>query len=311
MGRDRVTAAGSPNGDLPTARSRSVGIAATLVSAAANQAGASIGALAFPSIGPIGVVVVRQFVAAAVLLPLVRPRVWRFNRHQLWPVLLLALVFGTMNLCLYYSIDRIGLGLAVTLEFLGPLGVALGGSRTRSAIFCAIGAGVGVVAITHPQASTDYLGVGLGLVAAGCWAAYILLQRTIGRRFAGSEGTAAATGVSAIVFLPIGIVLFLTHPPTLFGILCAIGAGILASAVPMLADLFTLRRVPTNLFGILLSINPIFAAAFGAIVLHQGLEAIEWIGIALIVGANVAAFALNRTRQSRTAAGTAIEPDAL
>lgn len=297
---------------VPAGRARTVGIAATLSSAFANQLGAAIGALAFPSIGPIGVVVVRQFVAAAVLLPLVRPRFWTFNRHQVWPVVLLALVFGTMNLCLYYSIDRIGLGLAVTLEFLGPLGVALAGSRNRSAILCAIAAAVGVLAITHPQGSTDYFGVALGLIAACCWAAYILLQRTIGRRIPGTQGTATATGISALVFLPIGIVLFVTHPPTLFGVLCAIGAGVLASAVPMIADLFTLRRVPANLFGILLSVNPIFAATLGAVVLGEGLQLIEWAGIVLIVGANVIAFALNREGRARSAAeDVGIEPDAL
>ena len=273
---------------------RSAGIAATLVSAFANQLGAASGALAFPSIGPVGVVVVRQFVAAAVLIPLVRPRFWRFSRSQLWPVVLLALVFGTMNLSLYFSIDRIGLGLAVTLEFLGPLSVALAASRNRSSLACAIVAGVGVVALTHPAATTDYLGVALGLIAASCWAAYILLQRTIGRRIAGVQGTATATGISALIFLPVGIILFTIHPPTTAGILYAIGAGVLASAVPMIADLFTLRLVPAGLFGILLSVNPIFAATLGAIILGQALAPLEWGGIILIVGANVAAFLLAR-----------------
>src|SRR5680860_12708 len=153
-----------------------------LGSAASNQLGAAIGSLAFPFIGPVGVVAVRQFVAAAVLLPIVRPRVWAFTWPQWWPILLLSLVFGLMNVTLYLSIDRIGLGLAVTLEFLGPLGVALAGSRSRGAIACAIAAALGVVAITQPQPSTDYLGVALALVAACCWASYILLNRAVGRR---------------------------------------------------------------------------------------------------------------------------------
>lgn len=311
MGRDDAGHTGGSRLAESRGGGRSVGIAATLVSAFANQLGAAIGTLAFPAIGPIGVVVVRQFVAAAVLLPLVRPRFWTFTRNQVWPVVLLAAVFGTMNLCLYYSIDRIGLGLAVTLEFLGPLGVALAGSRNRSAILCALAAAVGVVAITHPQPSTDYFGVALGLIAAACWAAYILLQRTIGRRIPGVQGTATATGISALVFLPIGIVLFVGHPPTAFAILCAVGAGVLASAVPMIADLFTLRRVPANLFGILLSVNPIFAATLGAIVLHQALELLEWAGIVLIVGANVVAFVLNRAGRTKMAADDiGIEPDA-
>jgi inner membrane transporter RhtA len=95
----------------------------------------------------------------------------RFTRAQWWPVLGLALVFATMNLSLYTAIDRIGLGLAVTLEFLGPLGVALAASRRRVDLGCAVAAGAAVVVLARPQPTTDYLGIGLALVAAVCWAA--------------------------------------------------------------------------------------------------------------------------------------------
>jgi hypothetical protein len=96
------------------------GLATMTASAASNQVGAAVGAHAFATIGPVGVVAVRQFVAAAVLLPVARPNVRRFTWEQWWPTLLLGLVFATMNLSLYTAIDRIGLGLAVTLEVLGP-----------------------------------------------------------------------------------------------------------------------------------------------------------------------------------------------
>jgi inner membrane transporter RhtA len=96
-----------------------------------NQTGAAIGSLAFPVLGPVGVVAVRQYVAAVVLLAVGRPRLRSFTWWQWRPVLLLALVFGTMNLSLYSAIDRIGLGLAVTLEFLGPLAIALTAARRR------------------------------------------------------------------------------------------------------------------------------------------------------------------------------------
>ena len=104
----------------PVGRGRSAGIIISIISASSNQLGAASGSLAFPVIGPVGVVAVRQLVAAAVLLPLVRPRVRSMTRAQWWPVLLLAVVFGTMNLSLYAAVERVGLGLAVTLEFLGP-----------------------------------------------------------------------------------------------------------------------------------------------------------------------------------------------
>lgn len=289
-----------------TPRSRAVGVLTLLGSALSNQVGAAVGSFAFPVIGPVGVVVVRQFVAAAVLLPIARPRFWRFSWAQWWPVLLLAVVFGTMNLGLYSAIDRIGLGLAVTLEFLGPLAIALIGSRSRGAILCALAAVLGVVAIMHPEPSTDYLGIAFGLVAAVCWAAYILLNRTVGRRIPGVQGTATASAVSAVAFVPVAIAVFLLTPPTPAALGFAIAAGVLASAVPYVADLIALRRVPAQLFGLLMSVQPIFAALVGAVVLGQRLGLLEWAGIALIVGANVAALLLarrGRVRASDPAAG--------
>src|SRR5689334_8619332 len=123
-----------------------------------NQVGAAIGSLAFPVIGPVGVVAVRQYVAAAVLLTVGRPRLRSFTWRQWWPVLLLAVVFGTMNLSLYTAVDRVGLGLAVTLEFLGPLAIALAATRRRVDACCALLATAGVVTLMRPQPSTDYLG---------------------------------------------------------------------------------------------------------------------------------------------------------
>ena len=117
--------------------SRATGIVMMLGSALSNQLGAATGALAFPAIGPAGVVAVRQWVAAVVLLAAGRPRIRRFGWSQWWPVLLLALVFATMNLSLYTAVSRVGLGLAVTLEFLGPLTVALAASRRRTDLACA------------------------------------------------------------------------------------------------------------------------------------------------------------------------------
>lgn len=273
-------------------KGRTKATATLMASALSNQLGAASGSVAFPVMGPMGVVAVRQFIAAAVLLPVVRPSVRELTRRQWWPVLLLAIVFGTMNLSLYAAIERIGLGLAVTLEFLGPLAVALLTSKTKGSAICAVLAGVGVVAITQPEASTDYAGIALALVAAISWAAYILLNKTVGARIPGIQGTATATGVSAILFLPMGVVVFMNHRPDAFTVLCSIGAGVLASVVPYIADQVTLRRIPANLFGVLMSINPVFAAAVGALVLHEELGALEWAGIVLIVTANASALVL-------------------
>ncbi|MDI2034318.1 EamA family transporter [Paenarthrobacter nitroguajacolicus] len=278
------------------ARGKAGGAATLLASALSNQLGAASGSLAFPVMGPVGVVAVRQLVAAAVLLPLVRPRLRDLAWRQWWPVLLLAVSFGTMNLGLYASIQRIGLGLAVTLEFLGPLAVALASSRQNANAFCAVAAAAGVIAITRPEASTDFLGIAFGLMAACSWAAYILLNRVVGQRIQGIQGTAAATGVSATLFLPVAVVIFLSRPVDAFAVLCAVAAGILASVLPYVADLIALRRVPASLFGILMSINPVFAAIIGALVLHQELALTQWVGIGLIVAANAGVLLLRRSR---------------
>lgn len=216
-----------------TARQGSA-MARLVTSALSNQLGAASGSLAFPVLGPLGVVAVRQLIAAAVLLPLVRPRVRNLTPDQWWPIVLLAIVFGTMNLSLYAAIDRIGLGLAVTLEFLGPLAIALLTSRKKSSAICAGIAGIGVVAITRPEESTNYAGIGLALAAAFCWAAYILLNRTVGTRLPGVQGTATATGISAALFLPVALIVFIIQKPDTFTVLCAVGAEFLRRSCLML-----------------------------------------------------------------------------
>nr|WP_244184204.1 EamA family transporter [Streptomyces cellostaticus] len=256
-----------------------------------NQTGAAIGALAFPVLGPLGVVAVRQYVAALALLAVGRPRLRSFTWRQWWPVLLLAAVFGTMNLSLYSAVDRIGLGLAVTLEFLGPLAIALAASRRRLDAGCAVLAAAGVVVLMRPQPSTDYVGMGLGLVAACCWASYILLNRIVGRRIPGAQGAGAAAGVSALAFLPAGILVVVQHPPTAGAVLCAVTAGVLSSAVPYLADLLTLRTVPAQTFGLFMSVNPVLAAVVGWVVLGQGLGGPEWAAIGAVVTANALSIA--------------------
>ncbi|HEY3262547.1 MAG TPA: EamA family transporter [Pseudonocardiaceae bacterium] len=265
------------------------GLVTMIGSGASNQAGAAIGAQAFATIGPAGVVAVRQFVAAAVLLPVARPNLRRFGWGQWWPTLLLGLVFATMNLSLYVAIDRIGLGLAVTLEFLGPLAVALAGSRTRLDLICAVGACAGVYVLVLPGPASDYLGVCLGLLAAGCWAAYILLNRLVGTRLPGLQAPATATLVSALLYLPVAATLTAQGRLGGTGIRYALAAGLLSSVVPYAADLIALRRVPARFFGLFMSIQPVLAALAGLVLLGQILQPYEWAGISIIVAANTLA----------------------
>jgi inner membrane transporter RhtA len=285
-------------------RDRYAGVALMLGSGLSTQVGAATGALAFPVIGPAGVVAVRQWVVGVLLWAVGRPRVRSFTWPQWWPVLSLAAVFATMNLSLYTAIDRIGLGLAVTLEFLGPLSVALAASRRRLDLGCALAAGAAVVVLARPQPTADYLGIALGLVAAACWASYILLNRVIGRRLPGTEGSAAAAGLSALAYVPIGIVTLLHHPPTGAAVGYAATAGVLSSAVPFLADLLALRRVPAHFFGVFMSVNPVLAALVGLLVLGQSLGWAEWLAITTIVTANTVSLRRGGGRSSPPRAGS-------
>jgi inner membrane transporter RhtA len=213
---------------------------------------------------------------------------------QWWPVLLLAVVFGCMNLSLYTAIDRLGLGLAVTLEFLGPLAVALAGSRSRQDLLIAAAAAVGVYVLVLPGPSSDYLGVGLGLLAACCWAAYIVLNRVAGARLPGLQAPAVGTTLCAIAYLPMLVLLGgagrLGGAPLAY----AVAAGVLSSVVPYAADLTALRFVPQRFFGVFMSVHPVLAAVVGLVLLGQRLALHEWTGIAVVVLANAAAVTTSR-----------------
>ena len=285
--------------DAPAEKSLLGGIAIMLTGAVSNQTGAAIGAHAFPFIGPAGVVAVRQIVAAAVLLPVARPPFRRMTWSQWWPTLLLAAVFATMNLSLYTAIDRIGLSLAVTLEFLGPLSVALVGSRTRLDLLIAGAAGIGVWVLIQPGPTSDWLGIVLALVAAVCWASYIVLNRMLGSRLPGLQAPAAATSVSALAYLPVLIVLIANGKLVGAALFYAVCAGVLSSAVPYAADLIALRRVPARFFGVFMSVNPVIAAVAGIVLLGQVLDLHEWVGIVIVVVANAVAVATSGSRQHR------------
>jgi inner membrane transporter RhtA len=237
------------------------------------------------------VVAVRQVVAAAVLLPVARPPLRRMTWSQWWPTLLLAAVFAVMNLSLYTAIDRLGLGLAVTLEFLGPLAVALAGSRSRTDLLTATAAGVGMYLLVLPGPSSDYLGLAIGITAGACWAAYILLNQVVGARLPGLQAPAAATALCALAYLPVLAALVLDGRLGGLSLLQAVTAGLLSSVVPYAADLTALRYVPPRFFGIFMSTHPVMAALAGLAILGQILALHEWLGISIVVAANATAVA--------------------
>lgn len=287
--------------DAPaTADGRSLrGVGLALAGATSNQTGAAIGATAFDAIGSSGVVAIRQLVAASILLPTVRPPFRRFTWTQWWPVVLLAASFALTNLSLYAAIDRIGLGLAVTLEFLGPLAVALLGSHRRLDLACAVVAGIGVYVLVLPGPSTDVVGIGLGLLAGGGWASYILLNRLVGRRLPGIQATAAACSVSAVGFVPVVVVLALSGRATPAAVAAAATVGLLSSTLAYALDINALRSVPPAFFGAFMSVHPLLATLAGVVVLHQVPASHEVVGIVLVVLTNVVAVGVAARRDRR------------
>lgn len=185
--------------------------------------------------------------------------------------------------------DRIGLGLAVTLEVLGPLAIALVGSRTRVDLLCALAACAGVYVLILPGRSTDYAGLGCGLLAAACWAAYILLNRLLGTRLPGLQGPAAATSISALAYVPVATILVIHGRLYGTALLDALAAGLLSSVVPYAADLIALRRIPPRLFGMFMSVHPVLAVLAGMLILGQALRVHEWAGILVVITVNAAA----------------------
>lgn len=290
---------------------RATGLVLATSSAASMPFGQAVGAHAFGPLTPVGVVAIRQLVTALVLLPVVRPRLRGMTWGQWWPVLTLGFLFVAMNLFVALAIDRVGVALGLTLEFLGPLSVALAGSRTRRDLVCAAAAGLGVYVLILPDGDRDLLGIAAGVAGAACWASYILLNRTVGRRLAGLQATALAASFATILCLPVFAWLVQTGRLTGIPLLLACVAGVLSSIVPYVADLLALRRVTAQQFAVTMSLNPLFAATAGVLVLNETTERHEWVGIIIIILVNVVtARTARQHRRFSTATGSHAAADA-
>ncbi|WP_353827299.1 EamA family transporter [Agromyces sp. SYSU T0242] len=272
-------------------RSGTGGAAAVVGGAASVQLGAAIGATIFPLVGPGGVVALRQAVAAIALLAVSRPRRRDLTWQAIRPAVLLGGVLVVMNVAVYAAIERIGLGPAVTLEFLGPLAVALLGSRRRVDLLAALLAAAGVALLTGTVPGIDPLGIAFALTAAAAWAGYIVLSQRAGRTLPGVQGTAIASTVAALLTSPLLVIALLGLEPGAIALVVGVGvvAGLLSSALPYSIDLMVLRRMPRQRFGVLQSVHPAAAALAGLLVLGQALGSWQLAGLALVTVANVLA----------------------
>lgn len=270
------------------------------------QFGGALAATLVPEIGAGGSVVMRLLFATVILLAIVRPR-WRGHSRRAWlTVIGFGLALGAMNFTFYSSLAHLPIGVAVTVEFLGPLLLAAALSRRAIDLAAVVAAGAGVVLISRalsvPFADLELVGLGLAGAAGTFWAAYIIFSGRTGAEFEKLEGLAIAMVVASVVTLPLG----LASVPDWDGGLIAKGLGIavLSSVLPYSLELVALRRLSAQVFGILLSLEPAAAALAGLLILGQRLGGWQLVGMALVVLASAIVLGLGARKDPAESTGS-------
>ncbi|MFB8761774.1 EamA family transporter [Nocardiopsis alba] len=272
-----------------------------LVGIVSVQTGAGVAKNLFDALPPAAVVWLRLLTSAILLVLVARP-VLRARTRADWMVVVgYGVALAAMNFFIYQAFARIPLGIAVTIEYLGPLLIAIVGSRRRVDLVWAGMAGLGVAALGVEFRSLDPVGVLFAVLAAVAWAGYILLSAATGRRFDGTSGLAIASVVGVLVMAPAGIAeggaALLDWRLLLFGL----AVGVLSSVVPYTLELNALRRMPPRVFGVLMSLQPAAAALVGLLLLGELLTVWQWAAVACVI---IASAGSTRTSSRETAEAT-------
>jgi inner membrane transporter RhtA len=261
------------------------------------QFGAAIAKTLFDSVGPGGAVFMRIAFAALVLALLVRPKLRGHERSGYKVAVLFGLALAAMNLSFYTAIDRIPLGVAVTLEFVGPLGVAVAGSRRVLDLLWVVLAATGILLLAplglFGGMDLDPVGAAFALLAGCFWASYIFLSAHTGSAFPGGTGLVIALSVGAVALCPFGIAdagYALLDPGLL---LAGFGVAMLSSAIPFSLELEALRKIPARVFGVLMSLEPAVAALAGLFLLGErlGIRAVAAVVLVTVAAAGASLFA--------------------
>ncbi|MBB1309286.1 DMT family transporter [Pseudoalteromonas sp. SR41-8] len=267
-----------------------IAVICVLLAMVTIQSGASIAKQLFPIIGPEGTTALRLGFSAAILCLVFKP--WRAfpPLGQRMPIMVYGLCLGGMNILFYYAIERIPLGIAVALEFTGPLAVALLSSRRKRDLFwvaCAISGIVMLLPDMKGEESLDLLGVILALGAGACWAGYILFGKKTGNQGSGGMTVALGMSVAALILVPYGAIsqggALLNWEVIPLGLLVAI----MSSALPYTLEMVALRNMPAQGFSIMMSLEPAIAALAGFIILGELLTLWQWLAILLVIVASV------------------------
>ena len=267
------------------------------------QGGAALAKGLFPVLGPAGTVGLRIGLSAVILLAAFRPRLNRLNAAQWRAIIPYGVVLGVMNMLFYFALSRIPLGLAVTVEFSGPLAVAVFGSRKcgRSAVGDARRRGIALITPWSGSRGVDPVGVLLAGAAGGCWAAYILLGGRVSRILPGGAAVAAGMMVATITAVPIAAAMGGFTHLTLGRFAAGIGVALLSSAIPYTLEMIALKAIPARTFGILMSMEPALAALAGLIFLHEVLTRPQWLAVALVIAASTGSTLTSRRAERNEA----------
>lgn len=273
----------------PPARPPGTAIGLVLIGIASVQLGAGVAKNLFDEISPTALVWLRLASSSLLLLAIVRPRLSSRDRTDWLVVLGFGASLGLMNWSIYQSFSRIPIGIAVTIEFVGPLAVALIGSRRPRDLAWVGLAAAGVLLLGAERADLDLLGVGYAVLAGASWAGYILLSAHTGRRWEGLDGLAVASVVAVLLLTP--ALMGTERDPLTDPRILLLGAavGVLSSVIPYSCELIALRRLRPALFGVLMSLEPAAAALAGLLVVGEHLNTLQWLAIGCVVAASVGA----------------------
>lgn len=253
------------------------------------QVGAAFAKSLFELAPPTAIAWLRMAVAAAVLMLVARPRLTGRTWAEWRVVIGYGIALATMNWAIYMSFSRIPIGLAVTIEFLGPLAVALLGSRRWLDLVWVALAGIGVALLGVFPVTVDWIGVGFALLAATGWAAYILLGRRTGVSWSGVTGVSVGAMLGALIFLVPGILSGgseLLQPKVL---LLGAAVGVLSSVIPYGLEMVALRSISPGIFGILMSLEPAVAALAALVILGEQLSWVEIVAMGCVIVASAGA----------------------
>lgn len=261
-----------------------------LIAIVAIQLGAALAVTLFPVFGPTGTVLLRIGLSALVLLALTRPNLSSILRSHARLLVVYGFMLAAMNLCFYEAIARLPLGIAVTIDFMGPLGVAVATSR-RPKDFAWIGLAIVGIMLLAPDIGgpLDPVGVLFAAGAAVGWASFILLSRRLGRLVDGNSGLAIGMAIGAILLLPLGLSGGGLMAMTWALVLPVMGLALLSTAIPFVLEYEALKRLPARTYGVLVTLEPAVATCIGAVVLGDVLGSRAIAAVVLVTVAAVGA----------------------